>query len=126
MPTVAIISITAPERPLAKIEGFEHLLRLSFADVDHLNGDLSTRGREKLKEAFTMQQAVAVLKFVETLPPRIRTIVAHCEGGYSRSGAVAYALHELHGYSAEPERLKDANPSVINMLRKAAGAHTEN
>jgi len=118
--TVAIISITAPERPLAKLEGFEYLLRLNFADVDHLNQDLSARAREKLHSAFTIEQANAIFQFVEAIPPDIRTIVVHCEGGYSRSCAVACALHELYGYTVEHEQLKAANQSVIQMLRKAA------
>lgn len=37
LPSVAVISITAPERPPAAVGGFEYLLRLSFADVDFLN-----------------------------------------------------------------------------------------
>ncbi|CAL62345.1 Hypothetical protein HEAR2210 [Herminiimonas arsenicoxydans] len=33
LPSVAVISITAPERPPAAVDGFEHLLRLIFAAV---------------------------------------------------------------------------------------------
>lgn len=120
LPTVAIISITAPERPLAKLEGFAYLLRLSFADVDHLSPGLSARGREKLHSAFTVEQANAIFQFVQPLPLTIKTVVVHCEGGHSRSCAVAYVLNELFGYTVEHERIKDANPSVIQMLRKAA------
>lgn len=125
LPTMAIISITAPERPPARLEGFEHLLRLSFADVDHLSPTLSDRGREKLPKAFTVEQAAEVLSFVNALPLSISFIVVHCEGGYSRSCAVAYVLNELYGYAVEFEYLKDANPSVIKMLRKATAAQTK-
>lgn len=118
--TVAVISITAPERPLACLDGFTNLLRLSFADVDHLAPDLSARAREKIPKAFTADQAKNVLSFVEGLPPDILSIVVHCEGGQSRSCAVAAVLHELYGYPVEPERLLRANPSVIAMLRNAA------
>lgn len=57
LPSVAVISVMAPERPPAALEGFEHLLRLSFADVDFLNPDLSRRAREKAANAFTAEQA---------------------------------------------------------------------
>jgi predicted protein tyrosine phosphatase len=125
LPTMAVISVTAPERPSANLDGFEHLLRLSFADVDHLGTELSARAREKVSKAFTVEQAQQVLSFVTKLPPGVLSIVAHCEGGYSRSSAVAYMLNELYGYTVEFERLQKANPSVIKMLRKAAVANTE-
>lgn len=123
LPTIAIISITAPERPPANLVGFDHLMRLSFADVDHLSTTLSARGREKVSKAFTLDQAGQVLSFVDALPNSVLSIVVHCEGGYSRSCAVAYVLQELYGYAAELERLQKANPSVIKMLRKAAAAN---
>jgi predicted protein tyrosine phosphatase len=125
LPTMAVISITAPERAPANLDGFEHLLRLSFSDVDHLGIELSARAREKVSKSFTVEQAEQVLAFVSGLPPGILSIVAHCEGGYSRSCAVAYALNELYGYSVQVDRLQDANPSVIKMLRKAAAAHSK-
>ena len=49
LPTVAMISITAPERPIASIDGFAYLLRLSFADVDFLNPLLSKKAWQKRK-----------------------------------------------------------------------------
>jgi predicted protein tyrosine phosphatase len=122
LPTVAVISITAPERPPANLDGFEHLMRLSFADVDHLSVNLSARGREKVSKAFTLDQAGQILSFVDSLPASVLSIVVHCEGGYSRSCAVSYVLQEFHGYAAELERLTNANPSVVKMLRKAAAA----
>ena len=125
LPTMAVISITAPVKPPASLDGFEHLLRVSFADVDHLSANLSTRGREKLPHAFNLSQAEQILSFVDALPPSVLSLVVHCEGGYSRSCAVAFVLQELHGYAAELERLQNANPSVIKVLRKAAAAHTK-
>ena len=50
--TVAVISITAPERPRANLEGFGLLLRLQFADVDFQQAELSCRAKEKLADAF--------------------------------------------------------------------------
>ena len=120
--TVAVISITAPERPAASLDGFEYLLRLSFADVDHLAPELSARARDKVSQAFTVEQAQQILAFVSRLPPGILSIVAHCEGGYSRSCAVAYVLNELYGYTVEFERLHNANPSIIKVMRQAAAA----
>lgn len=116
LPSIAVISITAPERPLACIAEFTYLLRLSFADIDFLNPDLSERARERLAQAFTNEQASDIRQFVETLPEGIRSVVVHCEGGYSRSAAVAVALHHLYGYSASFQHLKDTNPSIIKLM----------
>ena len=114
--SIAVISITAPERPPASIGNFTHLLRLSFADVDFLNPDLSTRGRGKLAHAFSEEQAEAIRTFVEALPGDIRSVVVHCEGGYSRSSAVALALHRLYGYCVDVRQLTNANASIVRMM----------
>ncbi|MEX3639674.1 hypothetical protein [Paraburkholderia sp. BR14320] len=114
--SMAVISITAPYRPSASIGKFAHVLRLSFADVDFLNPDLSTRAREKLAHAFTKEQANAVRAFVDALPEAIASVVVHCEGGYSRSCGVAVALHQLYGYSMNHQHLASANPSVVRVM----------
>lgn len=114
--SIAIISITSPERPPANIAGFAHVLRLSFADLDFLNPDLSSRAKEKLPYAFTAQHGSAIRTFVETLPPEITSVVVHCEGGYSRSPAIAVALHRLYGYHAELPHLSEANPSIVRVM----------
>ncbi|CAM5495925.1 hypothetical protein AFAE65S_03680 [Alcaligenes phenolicus] len=116
LPSIAVISITAPERPPAAIGDFAHVLRLSFADVDFLNPDLSERARGKLAHAFTEEQAEAIRSFVEALPDEICSLVIHCEGGYSRSCAVAVALHQLYGYQVELAHLTDANRSIVRVL----------
>lgn len=116
LPSIAVISITAPERPPANIGGFAHVLRLSFADVDLLNPDLSARAREKLPHAFTAEQSSTIRSFVEALPDEISSVVVHCEGGYSRSCAVATALHRLYGYHAELRHLTQANPSIVRIM----------
>lgn len=121
--TVAVISITAPDRPLASLDGVEHLLRLQFEDVDFLNPDLSKRSREKLPGAFTTEQAALIHGFVEGLPASVHSIVIHCEGGYSRSCAVVLGLHRLYGYQVEMGRLQNANPSVVRVLT-AQGLHS--
>lgn len=38
--SIAVISITAPERQEAQLDGFTYVLRLSFADVDFMNPPL--------------------------------------------------------------------------------------
>ncbi|CBJ42255.1 conserved protein of unknown function [Ralstonia solanacearum CFBP2957] len=121
--SIAVISITAPERPAANIASFVHVLRLSFADVDFLNPELSARAKEKLPHAFTAEHGSAIRTFVETLPPEIASVVVHCEGGYSRSCAIAVALHRLYGYHAELPHLSQANPSIVRVMTKGVSGH---
>jgi|SRR5450830_118510 len=115
--TVAIISITAPEKSPAKLAAFSHVLRLSFADVDFLaTAKLSKRTEARLKKAFTQEQAGQVKVFVENLPSGIRTILVHCEGGFSRSCAIVLALNELYGCVVDHGQLSEANPSVLKLM----------
>ena len=116
LPSVAMISITAAEKGTAQLEGFEHLLRLSFADVDFKSKDLSPRAREKLPAAFKPSQAKEIIDFIDALPAEVQSVVVHCEGGFSRSCAVAQFLHDRLGYVGEPERLTEANRSVYETL----------
>lgn len=118
LPAVAIISITAPDRRPADVAGFEHLLRLSFADVDFLSADLSLRAKQRAHQVFTVEHASQIYAFVQGLSDEIRTVVVHCEGGYSRSCAVAMALHERFGYVAEVERRREANPRMLKVFSK--------
>ncbi|MGS1021359.1 hypothetical protein [Burkholderia glumae] len=117
IPSIAIISVTAPERPLASLDGFAYLLRLSFADVDFLSPNLSKKSQGKLVHAFTAEHAQAIHSFIEALPTQVVSVVVHCEGGYSRSCAIALALHRLYGYQAEIEHLSQANPSIVRMMQ---------
>ncbi|KUY86208.1 hypothetical protein [Burkholderia sp. RF4-BP95] len=123
LPSIAVISVTAPERPLASLDGFAHLLRLSFADVDFLSPNLSNKSRGKLAHAFTAEQAQAIHSFVGALPTDVVSVVVHCEGGYSRSCAIALALHRLYGYRAEIDHLSQANPSVVRMMERDGRTH---
>ncbi|OWY34851.1 hypothetical protein CEJ45_11215 [Herbaspirillum aquaticum] len=116
LPGVAVISITAPEKPPAALAEFTHILRLSFADVDFLSKEISSRAAKKLQDAFTRHQASEVKQFVESLPLDIATIVVHCEGGFSRSCANAVALNKLYGYEVIQEQLHRANPSVVTTM----------
>ncbi|MGA4332470.1 hypothetical protein ACI2U6_17260 [Ralstonia nicotianae] len=123
--SVAVISITAPKRPPANIAGFAYLLRLSFEDVDFLNPELSARAKEKRPHAFTAEHGSAIRTFVETLPAEIASVVVHCEGGYSRSSAIAIALHRLYGYYVELAHLRQANPSIVRVMTGDARGHDE-
>lgn len=114
--SVAVISVTAPGRPLASLEGFKRVLRLSFADVDFTNPQLSARAQAKLADAFRPEQAETIREFVEGLPGEVATVVVHCEGGYSRSCAIALGLHRLYGYETETKLLGEANRSVLHAM----------
>ncbi len=114
--TLAVISITAPDRAPAKLPQIAHVLRLSFADVDFERRDLSERARQKLLQAFQHEQAIAIHAFVRDLPPAIMSIVVHCEGGFSRSSAIALGLADHYGYQAWVKDETSANRSVLHRL----------
>lgn len=116
LPTVAMISITASERAPAEVDGFTPLLRLSFADVDYLNPEISARAKAKIKDGFTFQQAQEIHSFVRALPTEIRTLVVHCEGGYSRSCGVVLALHKIYGFAVNEKSLMQANQSIVQTM----------
>lgn len=125
LPSIAVISVVGPERPPANLAGFAHVLRLNFEDVDFLNPDLSARAKEKLPHAFTAEHGSAIRTFVETLPAEIASVVVNCEGGYSRSAAIAISLHRLYGYHAELAHLRQANPSIVRVLTGEVRGHDE-
>jgi predicted protein tyrosine phosphatase len=114
--TVAVISITAPGKPDAKLAKFSHVLRLSFADVDFNRNDLSERARKKLSDAFRIDQARAVHQFVDELPAEIASVVVHCEGGFSRSSAIALGLSVRYGHLARVPHANAANRSILEMI----------
>jgi predicted protein tyrosine phosphatase len=116
LPSIAIISVTAPERPPANLNGFDHVLRLTFDDVDFLNPSSSRSAQKKARQPFTPAQAQLLRAFINELPEIVETIVVHCEGGYSRSCAIALALHRMYGYTVEMDRLGKANASVVQIL----------
>jgi len=63
-----------------------------------------------------VKHAEEIKRFVSELPGSVMTLVIHCEGGYSRSAGVALALHQLWGYQTDMGYLKDANPSVVQLM----------
>jgi predicted protein tyrosine phosphatase len=116
LPGVAVISITAPEKAPATLGEFSHILRLSFADVDFLFKDITNRATKKHQEVFTSVHAAAVKSFVQTLPTEIASIVVHCEGGFSRSCAIALALNQIYGYKVDHHQMANANPSIVKTM----------
>lgn len=122
LPHVAAISITAPDKGPANLDAYPYLLRLSFADVDFSAANLSERAKGKLPHAFTAKQAQEVIAFISALPADVHSLVVHCEGGYSRSCAVATFAQQVYGFKAHVERLGGANPSVLALLLACAKA----
>jgi len=122
--SVAVISITAPEKPIATLAPFQHILRLSFADIDFLSANASQRSLAKVADAFTAAHASDVLAFVERLPGSINSVVVHCEGGYSRSCAIAKGLNQIYGFEVQEGDLSEANPSVVEVMGRAAAARS--
>lgn len=114
--SIAIISITSPGRPLASLDGFNHLLRLRFADVDFLNANLSERAQSRLSDSFCADQAREIHTFIRELPANVPSVVVHCEGGFSRSCAVALSIHRLYGYDTDTRHLTEANLSILKMM----------
>jgi protein-tyrosine phosphatase len=91
--------------------------------VDFLSPSLSRKARVKLVHSLTVEQPHAVRSFVEALPMEVVSVVVHCEGGYSRSCAIALALHRLYGYRAEIKHLSQAKLSIVNMMVGNEHAH---
>ena len=121
LPSIAVISITAPDRPPAELDGFDYLLRLSFADADFLNPARARRAKAK-QASFTTEHAELLCTFIDGLPVGVNSIVVHCEGGYSRSCAIARGLHEFYGYAVDMRHLENANPSVLHVFIQTAKA----
>lgn len=116
LPTLAIISIGSPDDEPAALDGCTHLLRLCFSDVDFLNPSISRRTRSRPQRAFTVEQASAVHCFIRSLPAEVKSLVVHCEGGFSRSCAIVLAIHRMYGYRTDLTRLGRANSSVVRLM----------
>jgi predicted protein tyrosine phosphatase len=119
LPWLAVVSVTAPDRLPAKLQGIKYVLRLSFADVDFDSPDLSERARMKIINAFRPEHARAIHEFVAQLPEAVSSIVVHCEGGFSRSAAIALGLAEIYGYEVSVKEPGSANSSILRFLMEA-------
>lgn len=123
LPSMAIISITTPDHRPANLDGFDHVLRLSFADVDFLDPNLRNKRNDDLDYRFKKADAEAIWSFIDSLPSEITTIIVHCEGGFSRSCAIALALHQSCGYTVNFSALNNSNPSVVKLMMSTRQGH---
>ena len=123
LPSIAIISITTPDHRPADLDGFDHVLRLSFADVDYLNPNFRNKRNDDLDYRFKKADAKAIWSFIDALPSEITTIIVHCEGGFSRSCAIALALYRSCGYMVNFSALNNSNPSVVKLMMSTRHGH---
>jgi predicted protein tyrosine phosphatase len=87
----AVISIRDPNRRKVRVRnqsGLREVLHLAFHDAEPLKS-MPMPPRIKL---MTQAQAGEIWDFVRGQPVNIGAVVVHCEGGVSRSPAVAAAL----------------------------------
>jgi predicted protein tyrosine phosphatase len=117
-PYMAIISITDPGTPDAKLDPlFKHVLRLSFYDAVPADEYLPA----PLPGMFDYPIARQISHFVSELhaAPFEISMMVHCEYGVSRSAAVALFVE---AYSGAPltarEFTYEANQWVIDQLAK--------
>ena len=101
-PGTALISITdADDFPVKLKNRPQHLLRLSFDDVDlsdllkDVNPDCVDKTTEERFHLFTREQAKKLACFFHTIRNSAQTIICQCEFGQSRSAAVAAAILEF-------------------------------
>ena len=97
-----------------------NVLTLYFDDVEQ-DGELSPSNKEENK-AFTKNQAAKIVEFLKS-NKHVETLIIHCAGGISRSGAVGrFALDYLNG-DKESFKLNNShiNPNgrVLRMLNEA-------
>ena len=92
--TTALIAIIDPDKgPISTWEQWKYKILVRCRDIDPLKLSDNGQTREN-RQPFTHREAMAIVEFIRSLPPRIDTIIAHCEAGISRSAAVAVFLHE--------------------------------
>jgi predicted protein tyrosine phosphatase len=115
-PYMAVISITDPSTPEAKLDTlFQHVLRLSFYDAEPADEYLPA----PIPGLFDHVMAHAIVDFVQSLhaAPFEISVMVHCEYGISRSAAVALFVE---AYSGSPLKAREfayeANPWVIDRL----------
>lgn len=99
-----IISIYTPDGPKAAVRrgpATREILFIAFPDLswDYKALPMTLRGGGRFAytddELFSAEQAKEIWAFVEKHKPHIESITVHCEGGTSRSPAVAAALNRV-------------------------------
>lgn len=120
---IALISINDSHgeyfhKPFFK-EDHHNVLQLWFDDIEH-EGETSPTNSEKCKP-FSNKDAKQILNFLKA-NKTVNTLIIHCAGGISRSGAVGkFALNYLNG---DRERFKidnghiNPNGRVLRMLNE--------
>ena len=90
------------------------VLRLEFADIE-----------EPIENypLFSYSDAKRIIQWVQALPDSCRMVVVHCQGGISRSAAVAQFMvvdmgFELHVDVFSRKDYALANPHVYGLLRR--------
>lgn len=84
-----VISITDPEKPLAKINvSEERILRLQFYDTEWkvplLDGEFIY--------PMSKEDAIKIVNFINKNIQNIETLIVHCEAGISRSAGIGAAI----------------------------------
>ncbi|MHB0936079.1 MAG: hypothetical protein ACYC6A_06775 [Armatimonadota bacterium] len=111
-----VISITDPDKPDVLLQPSSNLigvLRLRFHDIE-----------EPYREFVLMipEQAAQIADFVRRWQPEVELIVVQCEGGISRSAAIAAAI--AHWSYGDDQYFIDEflpNRHVFNLVRMALG-----
>lgn len=124
-PYMAIISITDPGTPEAKLDPlFRHVLRLSFYDAIPADEYLPAP-----PGLFDTPMAKRIDDFVQELlaAPFDISLMVHCEFGVSRSAAVALFVEAVSGAPLDAREFTyEANPWVLDrLLRLHPGLQTE-
>jgi hypothetical protein len=120
--SIAVFSATTPERPPANFGEFDHVLSLTFADVEFLSPELSDKVRRNLPHALTETQVQDIRAFIEALPAGIASVLVHCEGGYSPSRGAAVTLHQVYSYAVELHSVR--TPMYPSLLRQSERSMT--
>lgn len=124
LPGDAVISLTDPGQAPAVIGGCVEVLRLEFLDlegaVDHPNF--------RPTSLFQTMQAERICDFVKRLhaDPLQRRMVVHCEGGASRSAAVALFVEKLTACDFPTKAFACyANKRVVSMLSTVGNVYLD-
>lgn len=114
-PYMAVISITDPTTPEAKLDPlFRHVLRLSFFDA--VPADEYQPALPGLFDRTMAQQIDAFVREIHAAPFEM-SVMVHCEYGVSRSAAVALFVEACCGAPLEAREFTyEANPWVLDSL----------
>lgn len=92
---LALISITQPNTPPAALKtGWHSVLKIQFDDT---NPEIITLKKRKTpRVAITLTDAIKIVKYVHETASAVEEIIVHCQGGISRSAAVAKWIAETY------------------------------